>query len=391
MLSYDKHEKVKRGDSVTKLWQKIAAIIATLVAMLYTYSLFARFTGFFTGGVPNMHTRGMAMVITAAIFVLTIIRGEKKWSFRIAVVLGHFLFYAFCTQIIDLILNVTVGPENLERWNAIYSLLIIPVCLTIITIVGGYINMMDIRRTEYRVNTSKNIRAEGYKILFIADLHFGNAIKREQLRDLVFRLNMERPDLVLIGGDVIDEHTSRRQVVRAFGELGKIESRYGSYFVFGNHDRGEYDKTAHLISEDRLKGIIKRSGIKNLDSQCVPINDDLMIIGRDDKYYEKKTVNQLMEGIDKERFIIFMDHQPYDFKEKSEAEVDLALSGHTHGGQFYPLGKVIKRMQDMNYGIEKWGKMTAIVTAGLSGGNIAVRTSNHSEYVIIYIEPKKKG
>ena len=376
---------------MNKLWQKVAFFIATAVAIIYTYSLFQRFTRYFAGGTATLHTRGVAMVITATIFLLTIIVGEKKWSFRMSVILVHFLFFALCTQGVDLLLKAVVGEENLHTWNSVFSVLIIPMLLTFITVAAGYLNMMDIRRKEYTVYTEKQLRSEGYRILFISDLHFGNALKRKHLDEIIPLLSKEKADLVLIGGDVIDEHTKRRQVVRVFGELGKIDSEYGNYFVFGNHDRGEYDKTAHLIDEDRLKSIIEKSGIVNLESDRVYINDDLVIIGRDDRYYEKQSVQQLMHQVPQDRFILVMDHQPYEFREKSEAGVDLELSGHTHGGQFWPLGRMIERMQDQNYGIRKWGNMTAIVTSGMSGGNMAVRTSYHSEYVVIDILPEKKG
>jgi len=86
-----------------------------------------------------------------------------------------------------------------------------------------------------------------------------------------------------------------------------------------------------------------------------------------------------------------MDHQPNDYNKQQEAGVDLVLSGHTHGGQLFPLNRSGEwlRANDKTYGLEKRGDTTFIVTSGISDWAVKFKTGCKSEIVVIDIRQKQ--
>ena len=98
-------------------------------------------------------------------------------------------------------------------------------------------------------------------------------------------------------------------------------------------------------------------------------------------------MEELVSGLDKNKFIIVMDHQPNDYEKEAKARVDLVLSGHTHGGQLFPLNKVGEWIgaNDKTYGIERRGQTNFVVTSGLSDWAIRFKTGTKSELVVIDI------
>ena len=99
-----------------------------------------------------------------------------------------------------------------------------------------------------------------------------------------------------------------------------------------------------------------------------------------------------MKDLDPGKYTIVLDHQPQDYAAQEEAGADLVLSGHTHGGQLFPLMVIENHSNitpdDKVYGHEKRGKTDFIVTSGISDWAIRFKTGCKSEYVIVEIEGK---
>ncbi|MFQ6875862.1 MAG: metallophosphoesterase, partial [Coprobacillus cateniformis] len=124
-----------------------------------------------------------------------------------------------------------------------------------------------------------------------------------------------------------------------------------------------------------------------LDSQ-VNIQDEMTIIGRQDRSLgEREDTQQLIKNVNHENFILMLDHQPVDLQKNNELHVDLQLSGHTHGGQMFPVGLItsVLGFGEMNYGYQAMSNMTVIVSSGIAGWGYPLRTGSHSEYVIVDI------
>ena len=108
------------------------------------------------------------------------------------------------------------------------------------------------------------------------------------------------------------------------------------------------------------------------------------------KAEERDSIEELIKDIDKDKFIIVLDHQPKEYEENSMAGTDLILSGHTHAGQMWPVNIAFKflKFDDAVYGYTKIDATQAFITSGFAGWGYSVKTSSPAEYVIIDIKGK---
>lgn len=206
-------------------------------------------------------------------------------------------------------------------------------------------------------------------------------------------MQRQNPDIVLIAGDFVDDGTTRQQMVEACRALGSLQTTYGVYFAFGNHDKGYHDPAARGFTGDDLMAELKKNNVKVLQDENTLIDNRFYIIGRKDfseilRGNPRQSMNELLQGLNKEKFSIILDHQPNDYNNQTDAEADLVLSGHTHGGQLFPLNKVGEWIgaNDKTYGYEKRKQTNFIVTSGLSDWTIKFKTGTKSEFVVIDIK-----
>ena len=135
-----------------------------------------------------------------------------------------------------------------------------------------------------------------------------------------------------------------------------------------------------------------------LQDEIVTINDRFYLIGRQDASEAlafggtRTDIAALTAGLDRSKFAVVLDHQPRDYAAASAADVDLLLSGHTHGGQMIPLMQLARWFHiggnDLVYGTEHRGKTDFIVTSGISDWALLFKTGCRSEFVIIDIQGK---
>lgn len=255
--------------------------------------------------------------------------------------------------------------------------------LALALIIGGMGNARVIHRTYYElVNDKLN---DDLRIVWLSDLHYPTALDSDALRELCARISAEHADLIILGGDIVDEQTNAAQMQEAFSALGQMRSTLGTYFIYGNHDRARYaDQPA--FSDDQLAAAISSAGIRILqDTQAMP-RDDIVLIGREDPAYAR---HQDVPSIDNSDVChIVLDHRPLQLQENAAAGHDLQLSGHTHDGQIFPLGTLCAMMglNEWEYGMWTQADLTAIVSSGAGTWGYPVRTQGISEYVCIDIK-----
>ena len=246
-------------------------------------------------------------------------------------------------------------------------------------------------RTEYHLTTDKNINS--LKIVMFADSHFGTTFKADGFAKHMERIKQENPNAVILVGDFVDDDTTKEDMIAAAEILGQIKTKYGVYFVFGNHDSGYYGPEYRGFSSAELVAELEKNGVKVLRDETILLDDNFYIVGRKDYSVEKEargtrlSMSELVENLAKDKYIIVADHQPADYKKQAQSEVDLVISGHTHGGQLFPFNNVGKWIgaNDMIYGHEKRRKTDFIVTSGISDWAIKFKTGTKSEYVVINI------
>ena len=136
---------------------------------------------------------------------------------------------------------------------------------------------------------------------------------------------------------------------------------------------------------------MEANGITLLQDETVLLTEDFALIGREDKSRKnRKELSELTEDLKDGIFRLVLDHQPNQYEENGADGTDLLLSGHTHGGQIFPLNLLmgIIPFNDGTYGAyELSNGGTAIVTSGFAGWNFPIKTAAPAEYAVIDILP----
>ncbi|RKG60586.1 metallophosphoesterase [Corallococcus sp. AB011P] len=235
--------------------------------------------------------------------------------------------------------------------------------------------------TEVVVRIPKLPRSlDGFSIVQLTDLHVGPFIQRRFMDELVRRANALKPDLVAITGDMVDGTVPRLGGFVA--ALGNLHARYGSFFVTGNHDysSGAEDWVAHLGS----------LGIPSLRNRHVRIGDAggaFDLVGVDDWHGGRRLrqkgydLDLALAGRDPERAAVLLAHQPANFKVAAERGVDLQISGHTHGGQLFPMTALIGLNWEHSAGHYRHGDSHIYVSRGCGFWGPPMRLGSPPELV----------
>ena len=241
------------------------------------------------------------------------------------------------------------------------------------------------------MKTDKNVG--NLRIVQFADSHVGNTFDGEEFLDHVKAMQEENPDLVVVTGDYVDDDTSKEDMAAACRALGTLRTTYGVYYVFGNHDKGYYGPEYRGYDGGDLIAELEKNNVTVLEDETVLIGQQFYLIGRQDRSEEQRgnrraSMQEMMKDLDADKYSIVLDHQPYDYDAQSAAGVDLVLSGHTHGGHFFPINSMGEWLgiDAKTYGLEQREDTNFIVTSGISEWAIQFRTGCKSEYVVVDIQ-----
>lgn len=351
----------------------------------YLYKYAIKTLNFHNFNTEKKSTRIIVLICSILLLGISIIfmSGSELVS-----ILSIFILYTVMFEVFLGIINIFINKYKF--WNKIYLSGLLPVILSISMILYGYYNINNIIVTSYDIHFNKNI-SKDYKAVVIADIHYGITINAEKLKKYVNDINKLNPDFIFLCGDIVDEGTSLSEMREVFNILGRMKNKYGIFYVYGNHDKNIYS-TDKYYDVTTLNTTIESNNIIILKDETYTINDEITIIGRDlnDLLNDnnRKSMNDLLEDTDKNDLLIVGDHIPSEYKINKELGIDLIISGHTHGGQLFPI-RIIEELfntADMIYGYKKEGNFHAIVTSGIAGWGYSIRTDSHSEYVIVNIK-----
>jgi predicted MPP superfamily phosphohydrolase len=213
-------------------------------------------------------------------------------------------------------------------------------------------------------------------IVAASDIHLGNVVRKGRLTEWVKLINSQKPDLVLLAGDIFD-HSYRTVVAQQMDkELLKLEATHGVFAVPGNHD--------YYAGIDQVLDFLQRSGIQVLRDTAVNVDERVVIIGRDDRTNRnRKSLDDIIDSLPDGLPVILLDHQPGSFGESTRHGVDLHISGHTHNGQIFPFSKIVSRIYELGYGYKKSGNTHFYVSSGLGLWGAPIRLGTQSEIVKI--------
>ena len=324
----------------------------------------------------------LLIILLSILPVLLIIIGLVIDFINAIIVDLHLLIIVYTIKLVFFVIKKISKKEISE--NIVLS---VGVILTIIVMCRGYYLAHNVKETNYEVSTIKDLGLNTFRIIQISDSHLGTTMDGKEFSRYMEEVNRLEADIVVITGDFIDDDTSYDDFVKGCEGLGKLKTKYGVFFIYGNHDKGYYNNREYGDSDIRRK--LKENNVIILEDEVIDITENIVLIGRQDREVRnRKSIQDLTKDMDKNKYYIVLDHQPNDYYNEMKSGVDLVLSGHTHGGQIFPLGQfgVLLKANDKMYGMEKRENTTFIVNSGISDWAIKFKTGTISEYGVIDIK-----
>jgi predicted MPP superfamily phosphohydrolase len=382
------------------------AIFSTLVGLLHAY-LWQRLVrspelGASFGRVGARVLIGLALLLPAGILASRVLpraaSSVVSWVayvwFGIAVVL---FFLLVGSEVIRVAVHAASyvgvgGPMNVERRQFLSRAIAAGVGVVGVLVSGaGFAAAVGPVRIEKVLVRLRKFPAKlgGFKVVQITDLHIGPTLGKTWLEDVVARVNAQDPDIVAITGDLVDgsvadlsEHTA---------PLAKLRAKHGVFFVTGNHEyySGADEWIAHL----------RTMGIQVLRNQHVTIGegDDVFHLAGVDDFASGRWPGHgpdlagALAGRDESRAVVLLAHQPKQIFEAVKQGVGLQISGHTHGGQIYPWGYMVKLDQPYLAGLDRRGDTQIYTSRGTGYWGPPMRVLVPSEISVIELHPEAAG
>ncbi|MEC5386861.1 metallophosphoesterase [Uliginosibacterium sp. H3] len=237
--------------------------------------------------------------------------------------------------------------------------------LALFSTVAGFLNARRLARViNVEVPIAKLPDAlQGFKIAQISDIHVGPTIKRAYLERIVARVNALEADMVAVTGDLVDGSVAALSSHTA--PLATLRARHGSFFVTGNH---EYYANADEWIEE-----MRRLGLRVLLNEHVVLTHaaaPLVVAGVTDfngghfGAAHRSDPQAAMKGAPQDSVKILLAHQPRSATAAEQVGFDLQLSGHTHGGQFWPWNLFVPLQQPYTAGLHRLRAMWIYVSRG---------------------------
>ena len=252
----------------------------------------------------------------------------------------------------------------------------ISLLLTFSLLLYGYINYQHPKKQVINLSFNKPlVNVDKLKIVAISDWHLGFGTSKNRLERDIDLINSENPDIILIGGDLLDNSAVPALTHGMDKELNRLQARLGIFMAPGNHE--------YISGFNACRDFLLKTNIQLLKDSLVTLPCGLQIVGRDDHSSRNRlSVDDWVKLIDSAKPVIIIDHQPYHLQEAQEMKADLQLSGHTHNGQVIPLKFLTDYLFELSYGYKKTGQTHYYVTSGLALWGPPFRIGSNSEIVV---------
>ncbi|MBW6454785.1 MAG: metallophosphoesterase, partial [Trueperaceae bacterium] len=225
---------------------------------------------------------------------------------------------------------------------------------------------------------------EPLRIAWLTDLHHGQYVRTASVRAWVDAALAESPDVVLLGGDLVDQRPGADGDETLVAELARLRAPLGVLAVWGNHDR------ARLRGMASFAAALRAAGIDVLVNRGVAVRDDLHVAGLDDFRVGRPDLEATLADRPAVGATLLLSHNP-DVLPTVPLDVGLTLSGHTHGGQVVlpGVGALYTSSQYGDRFLAGWveGPARGYVSRGLGVSSLPVRINCPAELTVLDLAP----
>lgn len=371
-------------------------IFFSIVLIIYStvnYYLFVRGLQAFSLSQPMKRWYIATFWSVAATFILgsilerTATSLPAEWIYRIGSFWLAYMLYLFIALVfIDLVRFFNYFFHFLPPFSQLMRLRLglIVFSMATLVVVGGHINALWTNVREIPLTIHKKVSGpKEVRVLMASDLHLGALIGERREKHLLDIIREQKPDLVLLCGDLVDGEIAPVLRKNLGQHIHEINTPLGVYAISGNH---EYIGGIH-----NTLPYLKSINIQMLMDQTITLPNGIQLVGRKDRSAGRgpngmKPLAMLLDSLDGLKPVIVMNHQPYNLEEAVNDKVDLHLSGHTHHGQLWPINYITKRMFELSWGLLKKGNTNFYVSSGFGTWGPSVRIGNRPEVVIFNLK-----
>ena len=332
-------------------WAKVVVVTLMVFAFLLLFVGFSR----------HVH---LSMPLATAVYEI-----GTSW-----LIILLYLFMAFLLLDIGRWVHLVPATFLKNSWSGTLAV----TAFMFIIFLYGNIHYHQKVRQPLMLTTGKTLSRK-MKVVMLSDLHLGYHNRRSEFAKWVDKINEEKADVILVAGDIIDKNIQPLEEQEMHQEFLRLNAPVVA--CLGNHEYYGGESNALLF--------YKKADITLLRDSVTTVGD-LCIIGRDDRSNPKrKTLSELMKGVDSTKYLVVLDHQPIQLEEAEQNGIDFQLSGHTHHGQVWPISWITESIYECAFGEWQRGNTRYYVTSGMGLWGGKFRIGTRSEYVVAEITPDR--
>ena len=287
------------------------------------------------------------------------------------------LYLVMLFLVLDLGRLLHIVPKSLIYHNWLSTIAIVVLMFGLF--LYGNLHYYNKVRVPLELKTQKPLPKD-YTIVMASDLHLGYHNPRRELARWVDMMNAEKPDFILIAGDIIDGSMRPLLEEKMAEEFHRLTAPV--YACLGNHE--------YYSGSPEARQFYRDAGIHLLIDEVVVIDSSIVIISRDDRTnMHRKSVAALLSAVNGQHYSILLDHQPYHLDRVEKAGVDFQLSGHTHRGQVWPISWITDYIYECSWGSYQRGNTQYYISSGLGIWGGKFRIGTQSEYVVATLSSSK--
>ncbi len=324
-------------------------------------------------------TVSVATVLAFSLVFLSVTRVIENMPIRVATVVyevgNSMLFILLYLVMLFVVADIAAACHLLPK-HCLYNNWVAAVAVTAllsVIFISGKIHYRDKKKEELTA-ASEKVKSKEIKILMMSDLHLGYHNGLKEFHRWVDIVNAASPDIILVGGDIIDISVRPLYASDFAGEFKRLKAPV--FACLGNHE--------YYCGSGNALNFYKDADITPLRDSAVNING-ICIIGRDDRSNTHRLPLKaiVQKYADSGNYTILLDHQPHNLAEAEAAGIDFQFSGHTHHGQVWPISWLTDLIYENAYGYSQKGNTRYYVSSGMGIWGGKFRIGTQSEYLLL--------